>query len=251
MRILFIISTVFFASCAGTKNNNQISLRDKFNAGMENLEEKKYLQAQSDFKNVIIRGMGTDLGDDAQYYLGEAYFKNEEYLLAIAEYEKLTRKMGFSPFVEDARFKICEAYSIESPKYYHDQEYTRKALERYQEFLDDFPNSTFLDSVLISIGSLREKLAKKAFETGVLYLKMEEYDSAKLSFQIVIDEFYDTPYLAEAQKEMIVALAKNREIESAVSFLTINETSLSRNGFYNETVEFIDEMKSKLQKEQE
>ena len=70
MRILFIISTVFFASCAGTKNNDKISLRDKFNAGMENLEEKKYLQAQSDFKNVIIRGMGTDLGDDAQYYLG-------------------------------------------------------------------------------------------------------------------------------------------------------------------------------------
>ncbi len=117
--------------------------------------------------------------------------------------------------------------------------------------MDDFPNSTLLDSVLISIGSLREKLAKKAFETGVLYLKMEEYDSAKLSFQVVIDEFYDTPYLAEAQKEMIVALAKNREIENAISFLTINETSLSRNGLYNEMAEFIDDMKLKLQKEQE
>ena len=38
--------------------------------------------------------------------------------------------MGYSPYVEDARFKICEAYSIESPRYYHDQEYTLKALER-------------------------------------------------------------------------------------------------------------------------
>ena len=50
---------------------------------------------------------------------------------------------------------------------------------------------------------------------------------------------------------MIIALAKNREIENAISFLTINETTLSRNGFYNETVEFIDDMKLKLQKEQE
>ena len=246
---IFIFFTIFFISCAGTKNNGQISLKDKFNEGMENLENEKYLQAQSDFKNVIIRGTGTELGDDAQYYLGEAYFNNEEYLLAIAEYEKLTRKMGFSPFVENARFKICEAYSIESPKYYHDQEYTQKALERYQEFLDDFPNSKLLDGVLVSIGVLREKLAKKAFETGVLYMKMEEYDSAKLSFQVVIDKFYDTPYLARAQKEMIIALAKNREIETAVSFLTINETSLSNNGFYNEVVEIIDNMKIKLEKE--
>ena len=43
----------------------------------------------------LIRGTGTDLGDDAQYYLGEAFFRNEEYLLAVAEYEKLTRRMGF------------------------------------------------------------------------------------------------------------------------------------------------------------
>ena len=68
--------------------------------------------------------------------------------------------MGYSSFVEDARFKICEAYRIESPKYYHDQEYTIKALERYQEFIDDYPNSIFLDDVLISISILRDKLAK-------------------------------------------------------------------------------------------
>ena len=98
--------------------------------GLDNLDKEKYLQAQLDFKHIVIRGTGSDLGDDAQYYLGEAYFRNEEYLEAIAEYEKLTRRMGFSPFVEDARFKICEAYRIESPKYFHDQEYTEKALER-------------------------------------------------------------------------------------------------------------------------
>ena len=157
-------------SCAGSKINNEISLKDKFNIGLANLENEKYLQAQSDFKYVLMRGTGSDLGDDAQYFLGEAYFRNEEYLLAVAEYEKLTRKMGFSPFVEDARFKICEAYRIESPKYYHDQEYTRKALERYQEFLDDFPESQISKDVLSSIGLLREKLAKKSSRPPYFYL---------------------------------------------------------------------------------
>ena len=151
MRTLILILLMLLASCAGTKNSDEQTLKDIFNQAMNNLENSKYLQAQSDFKNVLIRGTGTDLGDDAQYFLGESYYRNKEYLLAIAEYEKLTRKMGYSPFVEDARFKICEAYRIESPKYYHDQEYTLKALERYQEFLDDYPNSILLDDVLASI----------------------------------------------------------------------------------------------------
>lgn len=239
----------FLVSCAGTKNNEEISLRDKFDKAMNNLKSKKYLQAQSDFKNVLIRGTGTDLGDDAQYYLGESYYRNKEYLLAIAEYEKLTRKMGYSPFVEDARFKICEAYRIESPKYYHDQEYTLKALERYQEFLDDYPNSSLLDDVLSSINILRDKLAKKAFETGILYMKMDEYQSAKLSFQIVIDKFYDTSFLAISKKEMVLALAKNREIENASTFLESNKTLLVENNLYDEASEAIEDMSSRLSKE--
>ncbi len=239
----------FLVSCAGTKNNEEISLRDKFDKAMNNLKSKKYLQAQSDFKNVLIRGAGTDLGDDAQYYLGESYYRNKEYLLAIAEYEKLTRKMGYSPFVEDARFKICEAYRIESPKYYHDQEYTLKALERYQEFLDDYPSSNLLDDVLSSINILRDKLAKKAFETGILYMKMDEYQSAKLSFQIVIDKFYDTSFFAISKKEMVLALAKNREIENASTFLESNKTLLVENNLYDEALEAIEDMSSRLSKE--
>ena len=218
-------------------------------SGLENLEKEKYLQAQIDFRYVLIRGTGTDLGDDAQYYLGEAFFRNEEYLLAVSEYEKLTRRMGFSPFVEDARFKICEAYRIESPKYYHDQEYTEKALERYQEFIDDFPNSQFTDDIISSINILREKLAEKLFESGILYMKMEEYESAKIYFQLVIDSYYDTPIIFLAQKEMVKALAKNREIENATVYLKDHEIDLVSKGLYDDADKTIKIMEKKLAKE--
>jgi len=140
---LYITTAILFTcNCAGTKAGAEHTIEERFEQGMEFLEKEKYLRAQDEFTSVLIRGSGTELGDDAQYYLGEAYFLNKEYILAISEYEKLTRKMAFSPFVEEARFKICEAYRIESPDFYHDQTYTEKALERYQEFLDDFPLTT-------------------------------------------------------------------------------------------------------------
>ena len=253
MKILKFTNNIFFTmivlSCAGSKPDNTFSLENKFKKGIQNLENEKYLQAQSDFKYVLMRGTGSDLGDDAQYHLGESYFRNEEYLMAVAEYEKLTRKMSFSPFVEDARFKICEAYRIESPKYYHDQEYTIKALERYQEFLDDFPNSSLSNQVQVSIESLREKLGKKAYETGILYMKMEEYESAMISFQKVIDEYYDTEFSVLSKKEIITALAKNGEIDEANSLLLINESVLKNRSIYDEAKEEIESMNNKITKE--
>ena len=235
-------------SCAGSKSEG-VSLQERFNIGMSNLENEKYLQAQADFKYVVMRGTGTDLGDDAQYYLGEAYFKNKEYLLAVAEYEKLTRRMAFSPFVEDARFKICEAYRIESPKYYHDQEYTEKALERYQEFLDDFPNSDLNDDALVSIDLLREKLGRKLYETGILYMKLDEFESAKLTFQSLIDMYYDTEMIQFAYQGMVKALARNKEIEEANALLGDQKDMLIESELYTDAQKTIDRMQKVISKD--
>ena len=218
--------------------------------GLDNLDKEKYLQAQLDFKHIVIRGTGSDLGDDAQYYLGEAYFRNEEYLEAVAEYEKLTRRMGFSPFVEDARFKICEAYRIESPKYFHDQEYTEKALERYQEFLDDYPNSKYVNDVLVSIEILREKMGLKLYETGILYMKMEEYESAKMTFERVVDHYYDTAVVHQARQGMVKALAQNRQIDEALALLDENEMNLTEHGLYNDAKDTIQDVQKMIEKGQ-
>ena len=59
-------------SCAGSKPDKKTTLNDKFVSGMSNLENEKYLNAQNDFKSIVIRGTGTDIGDDAQYYLAES-----------------------------------------------------------------------------------------------------------------------------------------------------------------------------------
>ena len=180
--------------------------------------------------------------------MAESYYHNKEYLLAISEYEKLTRRMGFSPFVEDARFKICEAYKIESPKYYHDQEYSEKSLQRYQEFLDDFPNSKYIDEVLFSIESLREKLGKKVYESGILYMKMDEYESAEMSFQRTIDLYYDTEIFNKAIQGKILALAKNGELDNAKSILLENIKGLKEEGLYIKTKADIEKIQRKLTK---
>ena len=79
---------------------------------------------------------------------------------------------------------------------------------------------------------------------------MEEYDSAKLSFQIILDKFYDTSFLAPSIKEMAIALAKNREFEDASSFLLSNKKNLTENHLYDEANSAVDQIRSKLLKQQ-
>ena len=75
-KILISLYTIILLSfsCAGSNLSESSSAQVRFEAGMKNLENGKYLKAQSDFQYAVMRGAGTDIGDDAQYYLGEAFF---------------------------------------------------------------------------------------------------------------------------------------------------------------------------------
>ncbi len=136
--VTLLISIVIITSCAGKKPVEALPLEERYKRGQEFLENKKYYNAQQEFQIVVLSGSHTEWGDDAQFYLAESYFKNKEYILAITEYERLTRKMKFSPFVENSRWRICEAYVAESPNYYHDQSNTQKALQKLQEFIEEY-----------------------------------------------------------------------------------------------------------------
>ena len=193
---LYIFTFILFG-CSSTLPDESLPLAEHLKIGMDYLDEEEYAKAQEEFKFVLSLGAGTDYGDDAQFFLAESYFLNKQYMLSIAEYESLTRKMSFSPFFEKSRFRICEAYQIESPDYYNDQSYTEKALERYQEFLNDFPNSEYGQAATESMTILRNKLAKKLYETGVLYMKMDEFEPARMSFNRVLDDYFDTDVVQE------------------------------------------------------
>lgn len=222
---LLIPALTLFISCSRSKIDLTVDdLRDRFDRGTEFLEKKKYYRAQQDFKYVLLRGRHTELGDDAQFYLGEAYFLNEEYLLAINEYERLIRQMAYSPFAEKGRYRICQSYANKSPKYYHDQEYTQKAIERLQEFIEDYPSSVFTDEAAETIRHLRSKLARKEYEAAILYTKLEEYEPAIAYLHELLDAYYDTQYADIARLKIVESHLKIGEIEKAEGFLDQNET---------------------------
>ena len=243
MRLILICISIFLSSC-GISNpfDDNIAYKTRFDDGLVFFEEEKYVKASQQFNIIVERASHTDLGDDALFFLAESYFLNKDYDLALVEFEKLVSRMGFSPYIEKSRWRICETLLLLSPNFYHDQDSSKKAISQIQEFLDDFPNSEYSKDADKLINELRTRLAEKNMETGKLYVKLKAYDSAIVSYKIVINEFYDTKFFNEANMEIIRCLALQKKSDEARQFLTdleINEKSVVTDSFKEQALSVI------------
>ena len=243
MRIILICISIIISSC-GISNpfDDNIPYNTRFDDGLAFFEEEKYVKASQQFNIIVDRASHTDLGDDALFFLAESYFLNKDYDLALVEFEKLVSRMGFSPYIEKSRWRICETLMLLSPNFYHDQESSKKAIAQIQDFLDDFPNSEYSKDADKLINELRTRLAEKNMETGKLYVKLKAYDSAIVSYKIVVNEFYDTKFFNDANMEIIRCLALQKKSDEAKQYLTdleINEKSVVTESFKEQALSVI------------
>ena len=243
MRLILFCISILLSSC-GISNpfDDNIAYKTRFDDGLAFFEEENYVKASQQFSIIVDRASHTDLGDDALFFLAESYFLNKDYDLALVEFEKLVSRMGFSPYIEKSRWRICETLMLLSPNFYHDQESSKKAISQIQEFLDDFPNSEYSKDADKLINELRTRLAEKNMETGKLYVKLKASDSAIVSYKIVVNEFYDTKFFNDANMEIIRCLALQRKSDEAKQYLTeleINEKSVVTDSFKEQALSVI------------
>jgi outer membrane protein assembly factor BamD len=177
------------------------------------------LEAIDAFKVITLQYQGSRFADAAQFYMGECRFLREEYVLAAYEYDLLIKNMPMSKYVLTARFKKGTCYNELSPRSYLDQEYTKKAIDAYQAFLEYHPNDSLAVQADARIRELTHKLAKKDFENGVIYMKMEYYKAAIYYFDLILDKYYETEYAEPAMFKKIQSLYFRRKYSDATKEL--------------------------------
>ena len=68
------------------------------------------------------------------------------------------------------------------------------------------------------MSDLRNKLAMKLYETGILYLKMDEFEPARMSFNRVLDQYYDTDIVEKVHFGVIQSFVKDNKLEQAKEY---------------------------------
>ena len=241
---LFIYITIpIFISCSlnsdidTTSQDNE--LMKKLDKGITLFESKKYTRSLDEFNSIILNDRGSKLAVEARFYQGESNFELEQYNEAISSYEKFMQYSSDLAKVEYVKFKICKSYFNLSTTYSRDQENNEFAFMKLQYFIDEFPNSTFIAETEEMLQLLRERKAQKVYETGRLYLKLKEYDSAIIYFNDVVENYYDTQFSDKARVSIIFFYMLQDKTDDAKKYYEINKNKFQDESIKKEAEEIL------------
>ena len=149
-----------------------------------------------DLRNVY---RGGERAKDILYYYAMAKYNSSLYVVAAYYFEQYTKQYPSDARTEECTFRVGYCYYLQSAPYYLDQDFTRKTIDQMQLFLNAFPYSERSEEANKLIEEMREKLAKKEFESARLYYKLSNYKGAVTAFEVMMQEFPDSRYREEAQ----------------------------------------------------
>lgn len=187
--------SITLVGCGGKQSLNTLTSQELFDFGKEKYEQKKYLKAVQHFQTLVYNYPGESVVDTAQYYLALSYFGEKEYELANVEFNRLAINYPASTYAEDAIFMKALCLYKGTPKHSGlDQSDLNTAIKQFEEFIIDFPESNVIGEAQQYLLEAHTRLAKKYYDSGVVYNRISAYKSAEIYFQKVVDEYTDTEY---------------------------------------------------------
>ncbi len=197
--IVLITLLVLYSSCSDyQKALKSDDVATKFEAASKQFDKGKYSKAIRIFEQIAPAFKGKPQAEKMFYMFSESYYKTKQYYLAGYQYESFASSYPKSEKHEEASFLGAKCYSMLSPVYSLDQKDTEKAIDKLQNFIDRYPNSSYMSEANTIMKSLKTKLEKKNFENAKQYNSISDYKSAIISLDNFISDFPGTPFKEEA-----------------------------------------------------
>ncbi|MGH7496198.1 MAG: outer membrane protein assembly factor BamD [bacterium] len=218
--LLVIVAQV--SGCGGNKLRANLTTEERLEYAVKLFSDHDYLDARTHFRIITLNAPGSAVVDRAQFYLAECHFHMEEFIIAAAEYEKVLRLYPRSEYLDDAQHKIALCYFELSPKADLDQKYTERAVEEFQKFLEDYPASELKEQASQKLEELRNKLAKKEYNSADLYRRLSYFESALVYYDEVLNRYYDTIYAEPSlyyKAEILSKLLRYSQAKEAIYLL--------------------------------
>ncbi len=196
---LFLTVILLFTACKSSRLVNPgDTVQEAYQKGITKFEEGSYGDAAEIFETVTRVGRGSEYAQEAQYYLAESYFNQERYILAEAEYNRFITFYPRDSKRQEVDYKKALSIYHQSPRYRLDQSATRRAIEEFQLFNSRYPDSRFVTESAGKINELREKLARKYYESAQFYSRTDQYKAATIYYDLVIDRYPESKWAETA-----------------------------------------------------
>lgn len=162
------------------------------------------------FKTVIKNAPYGPLAAPSRYKIGLYLLENSLYQEARDEFEKVMNDYPESEWAKAAKYQIAVCDSERSTEAPYDQKITQAAVKEFKDFVENYPDAELSHQAKDQIQELRDKEAESNFHIARFYEKNKKYESAKIYYQRIVDEFKTSRWTAQA-------LNKIRELSTLTS----------------------------------
>ncbi|MFC1545113.1 tetratricopeptide repeat protein [Gemmatimonadota bacterium] len=134
---------VLFGEAPATSSGNTKAIYDN---ALRLYYDEKPREAAAEWSRVLEAAPTSDLADNAEYWIGECYYKLEEFEPALAAFKRVFNHQGSNKY-EDAQLKIGMTYRLMGRR--------AEAIDALRELIEKYPNSQHLElarQILAEIG---------------------------------------------------------------------------------------------------
>jgi outer membrane protein assembly factor BamD len=204
--VFLFLLVALFGSCDNYKKVQQSTNYDyKYEMAQKYYEKQDYEKASELFKELLQAFRGTSKTENIYFYWVYCDYYLEDYLTAAYQFRHFVQSFPRSEHAEEMQYMIGVCYTKFSPDYTLDQEYTLKAIDEFQLFLEKYPKGKYSEQANTKVDELQYKLEKKSFETAKLYFNIGEYRSSVVAGDNFCKEFPDSKHTEEMRYMMAIA----------------------------------------------
>jgi outer membrane protein assembly factor BamD len=159
---------------------------------LEYYDKGEYQKAQTLFELVMPSIKGRPELEGISYKYAYTHFYDKTFTTASFYFKNFATTFANSPLREEAEYMSAFSEYKQSPTHRLDQESSSKAIDGFQTFVNNFPESKRVKDCNKLIDELRKKLELKAYEEGELYFKIERYQAAVQVFENLLRDYPET-----------------------------------------------------------
>lgn len=237
MKYFLSLLIIFLVSCSKEdprRTDPQLIYED----ALKEYEDGEFTEAKKLLEIINLQFPATEYAEYAQYYIAECDFAQEKFILAAYDYNRLRRTYPDSRYSKEALFKAALCFYELSPPFDRDQDYTKKAIQQFQDFQYQYPGDSLAAEANNYIDKLRNKLAKGFYNNAYLYRKLDSPKSSLIYYQEVIDRFEDTDLYEDAYFGKIETLIILRRYAEALGLIDLYKNNFP-NGKYLDKMDLL------------
>jgi outer membrane protein assembly factor BamD len=200
---LLLFSLVLFSCGEYQKVLNKGTSDDQYKMATKMYESKNYGKALRLFEKITPTYRGKPQMERIQFMVAQSNFNEKNYSISGYYFDRFAKNYPKSSKKEEAAFLSAYSYKLASPPFSLDPTDTNKALEAFQIFINEYPDSDKIGEANKHYKELRYKLQKKYFEIAKTYYRTADYDlrnykAAIQAFDNLLSDYLGSEFKEEA-----------------------------------------------------